>query len=79
MAHHVFNVAHGEESAIGYGNGGRQRLRPVDRVETAIEQDFVCVHKTPESNENTAPPAGGGGAISIKSQWPSLALNMDLA
>ncbi|MEM8517237.1 hypothetical protein RCH05_001773 [Janthinobacterium sp. CAN_S7] len=36
MAHHVFKVAHGEKFAVGDGNGGRQRLRPVDRVETAI-------------------------------------------
>ncbi|MNL43168.1 hypothetical protein D3C87_1656710 [compost metagenome] len=44
MAHHVFHVAHGEKFAIGDGDGGRQRLRPVDRVETAVEQDGVCVH-----------------------------------
>ncbi|MNM45233.1 hypothetical protein D3C81_561530 [compost metagenome] len=37
MTHHVFKVADGEKFAIGDGDGGRQGLRLVDRVETAIE------------------------------------------
>ena len=46
MTDHILDVAHGEKFAIGDGNGdgGRQRLRPVERVETIIEQDRVCVH-----------------------------------
>lgn len=44
MTDHILDVAHGEKCAIGDGDGGRQRLRPVERVETIIEQDRVCVH-----------------------------------